>query len=100
MIDGVRGGKNLEGSAAIMVGATYRFNRRNWTKGTGVSMAEMQSVQNQLKNMNEENAALRDRINSLEEEKKNAYPWWWKNRATNCRMLPNMWLSLISTRLI
>lgn len=74
VIDGVRGGNNLEGSAAIMVGATYRFNRRNWTKGTGVSMAEMQSVQNQLKNMNEENAALRDRINSLEEEKKNAQP--------------------------
>lgn len=74
VIDGVRGGNNLEGSAAIMVGATYRFNRRNWTKGTGVSMAEMQSVQSQLRSMNEENAALRDRINSLEEEKKNAQP--------------------------
>lgn len=74
VMDGVRGGNNMEGSAAIMVGATYRFNRRDWTKGTGVSMAEMQQVQSQLKNMNEENAALRDRINNLEEEKKNAQP--------------------------
>lgn len=32
VMDGIRGGKNMEGSAAIMVGATYRFNRRDWTK--------------------------------------------------------------------
>lgn len=74
VIDGIRSDKNAEGSAAIMVGAAYRFNRRDWSKGTGVSMAEMQRVQSQLKNMNEENAALRDRINNLEEEKKNAQP--------------------------
>ena len=71
VIDGIRGGKNMEGSAAIMVGATYRFNRRDWTKGTGISAAEMQAVQNQLKSMNEENASLRNRVNALEEEKRN-----------------------------
>ena len=71
VMDGIRGGKNMEGSAAIMVGATYRFNRRDWTKGTGISAAEMQAVQNQLKSMNEENASLRNRVNALEEEKRN-----------------------------
>lgn len=71
VMDGIRGGKNMEGSMALMVGATYRFNRRNWTKGTGISAAEMQAVQSQLRSMNEENANLRNRINSLEEEKRN-----------------------------
>lgn len=71
VMDGIRGGKNMEGSGAIMVGATYHFNRRDWTKGTGISAAEMQAVQSQLRSMNEENANLRNRVNALEEEKRN-----------------------------
>lgn len=71
VMDGIRGGKNMEGSGALMIGATYHFNRRDWSKGTGISAAEMQSVQSQLRSMNEENARLRDRVNSLENEKRN-----------------------------
>ena len=71
VVDGIRGGNNMEGSVALMVGATYRFNRRDWNKGSGISVAEMQAVQSQLRSMNEENANLRNRVNALEEEKRN-----------------------------
>ena len=71
VVDGIRGGNNMEGSVALMVGATYRFNRRDWNKGSGISVAEMQAVQSQLRSMNEENTNLRNRVNALEEEKRN-----------------------------
>lgn len=74
VLDGIRGGKNMEGSVALMVGATYRFKARGWNKGTGISAAEMQAVQSQLRQMHEENASLRDRVNTLEEEKRQSQP--------------------------
>lgn len=74
VMDGIRGGKNMEGSVALMVGATYRFNPRGWSKGTGVSTAEMQAVQSQLREMHKENAQLKDRIQNLEEEKQHMQP--------------------------
>lgn len=74
VLDGIRGGKNMEGSVALMVGATYRFKARGWNKGTGISAAEMQAVQSQLRQMHEENASLRDRVNTLEEEKRQPQP--------------------------
>ena len=74
VMDGIKAGGNMEGSAAILVGATYRFNRRNWTKGSGITTAEMKLVQDKLRSMNEENEALKNRVNALEEEKKNAKP--------------------------
>ncbi len=74
VLDGIRAGKNMEGSVALMVGATYRFKARGWNKGTGISTAEMQAVQSQLRQMHEENASLRDRVNTLEEEKRQSQP--------------------------
>lgn len=74
VMDGIRAGSNAEGSAAVLVGLTYRFNRRDWTKGSGITVAEMEQVQDRLRSMNEENEALKNRVNALEDEKRNAKP--------------------------
>ena len=99
VLDGIRGGKNMEGSVALMVGATYRFKARGWNKGTGISAAEMQAVQSQLRQMHEENASLRDRVNTLEEEKRQSQPATpVMTPTTSCRMPWNIRLSSTSTR--
>lgn len=87
VIDGIRGGKNAEGSGALMVGATYHFNRRNWSKGTGISAAEMEQVQSQLRSMNEENANLRNRVSELEEQQREEQPVAASTTASN--LLPD-----------
>lgn len=61
----IDGGKNVEGSAAVMVGATYHFKKRGWTKASTVSPAEMAAVQSQLRAMNDENKNLKDQVESL-----------------------------------
>ncbi len=65
VMDKKLGGKNVEGSAAVMVGATYHFKKRGWTKASTVSPEEMAAVQNQLKALNAENKNLKDQIEDL-----------------------------------
>lgn len=68
IMDKIEGGKNIEGSAAILVGASYRFKKRGWTKASTISPAEMAAVQSQLRAMNDENKNLKDQIDGLKEE--------------------------------
>lgn len=66
--------KNFTTALNPQITKSYAAQEIEYTKvleGTGISAAEMQAVQNQLKSMNEENASLRNRVNALEEEKRN-----------------------------
>lgn len=65
VVDGIRAAKNIEGSAAIMAGVTYRFKNRGWQKGSGISVAEMQEVQRKLQEMNQENEQLNRKVDAL-----------------------------------
>lgn len=70
-MDKIEGGKNQEGSMAVMVGATYRFKKRGWTKNSSITPAEMEAVQSQLRAMNDENKNLKDQIESLKADAAN-----------------------------
>lgn len=62
--------KDVAPSAYLTAGITYTFKKQFKGQGQKVSAAEMEQVQRQLRSMNEENATLRNRVNALEEEKK------------------------------
>lgn len=65
IMDKIQGNKNVEGTAAVMLGATYRFKKRGWTKASNITPAEMEAVQSQLRAMNNENKNLKDEIENL-----------------------------------
>ncbi len=58
VFDGKVAGKNYEATIAVMAGVTYNLGKKNWTKGSGVSIAELEDVQAKLREMNEENERL------------------------------------------
>lgn len=63
--------KDVVPSGYLTAGITYTFKNQFKGQGQKVSAAEMEQVQSQLRSMNEENARLRDRVNTLEDEKRN-----------------------------
>ncbi len=68
VMDKIEGGRNNEGSLALMVGATYRFKKRGWSKSSNITPAEMEAVQSQLRAMNDENKNLKDQVDQLKAE--------------------------------
>lgn len=75
--------KDVAPSGYLTAGITYTFKDQFKNQGCKVSAAEMEQVQSQLRNMNEENAKLRNRVNALEEAKRNAQPVAAETKADN-----------------
>ncbi len=70
VMDGNKGGRNYEGSMAVMAGVTYRLGKTGWEKGSGVSIAELEAVQSKLRDMNAENEALNRKVAVMDQDLK------------------------------